>query len=156
VVVSVDGKKVQDPQGFQYRFLTKGIGGSAELGVVRKGQQVKATITLMAPIEDPPRDARDLPGRHPLAGCKVANLSPAVAQEVGMEDDTREGVVVLEVAARSAAARFGVRRGDVVVAINDEKISSVDQLARVLAIPTGTWRLSVERGGKIYSLAIQG
>ena len=156
VVVSVDGKKVQDPQGLQYRFITKGVGGSTELGVMRKGQPVKTTITLIAPIEDPPRDVRDLPGRHPLAGCKVANLSPAVAQEVGMEDDTREGVVVLEVAERSAAARFGVRRGDVVVAINDEKIASVDQLAGILAVPTGTWRLSVERGGKVYSLAIQG
>ncbi len=156
VVVSVDGKKVQDPQGLQYRFITKGVGGSTELGVMRKGQPVKTTITLIAPIEDPPRDVRDLPGRHPLAGCKVANLSPAVAQEVGMDDDTREGVVVLEVAERSAAARFGVRRGDVVVAINDEKIASVDQLAGILAVPTGTWRLSVERGGKVYSLAIQG
>jgi Do/DeqQ family serine protease len=156
VVVSVDGKKVQDPQGLQYRFITKGVGGSTELGVVRKGQPVKTTITLIAPIEDPPRDVRDLPGRHPLTGCKVANLSPAVAQEVGMEDDTREGVVVLEVAAKSAAARFGVRRGDVVVAINDEKIASVDQLVGILAVPTGAWRLSVERGGKVYSLAIQG
>ena len=156
VVVSVDGKKVQDPQGLQYRFITKGVGGSTELGVVRKGQPVKTTITLIAPIEDPPRDVRDLPGRHPLAGCKVANLSPAVAQEVGMDDDTREGVVVLEVQQRSAAARFGVRRGDIVVAINDEKIASVDQLAGLLAVPTGAWRLSVERGGKVYSLAIQG
>ena len=156
VVVSVDGKKVQDPQGLQYRFITKGVGGSTELGVVRKGQPVKTTITLIAPIEDPPRDVRDLPGRHPLAGCKVANLSPAVAQEVGMDDDTREGVVVLEVQQRSAAARFGVRRGDIVMAINDEKIASVDQLAGLLAVPTGAWRLSVERGGKVYSLAIQG
>ncbi len=156
VVVSVDDKAVQDPQGFQYRFLTKGVGGSAVLGVVRKGQPIKATITLIAPIEDPPRDARDLTGRNPLAGCKVANLSPAVAQEVGMEDDTREGVVVLDVAERSVAARFGVRRGDIVVGINDAKIASVDQLAGILAVPTGTWRLSVERGGKIFSVAIQG
>src|SRR3990170_8510758 len=64
VVVSVDDKPVQDPQGFQYRFVTKGIGGAAALGVLRKGQRVKTTITLIAPVEDPPRDARDLLGRH--------------------------------------------------------------------------------------------
>ena len=40
-----------------------------------------------------------------------------------MEDDTREGVVVLEVADRSAAARFGVRRGDIVVAIVDNEFT---------------------------------
>jgi S1-C subfamily serine protease len=156
VVVSVDDKPVQNPQAFQYRFVTKGIGGVAELGVLRKGQRVKTTITLVAPVEDPPRDARDLQGRHPLTGCKVANLSPAVAQELGMEDDSREGVVVLEVKDKTPAARFGVRRGDVIVGINDEKVKSVEQLVGALQVADGGWRLSVERGGKVYTLSIQG
>jgi Do/DeqQ family serine protease len=156
VVVSVDDKPVQNPQAFQYRFITKGVGGAAELGVLRKGQRMKATINLEAPVEDPPRDARDLSGRHPLSGCKVANLSPAVAQEVGLDDDTREGVIVLEVQERTPAARIGVQRGDIVVSVNNEKIASVKQLASVLAAGGGAWRLSVERGGKMFSLTIQG
>jgi Do/DeqQ family serine protease len=156
VVVSVDDKPVQNPQGFQYRFVTKGIGGAAELGVLRKGQKIKASIALVVPAEDPPRDARDLLGRHPLAGCKVANLSPAVAQEVGMEDDAREGVVVLEVQDKTPAARLGVKRGDIVVAVNNEKIKSVAQLAATLDGTAGAWRLSVERAGKLFNLAIQG
>ncbi|MGH6802671.1 MAG: DegQ family serine endoprotease [Methyloceanibacter sp.] len=156
IVVSVDDKPVQNPQGFQYRFVTKGIGGAAELGVVRKGQRVKTTITLVAPVEDPPRDARDLLGRHPLTGCKVANLSPAVAQEVGVDDDTREGVVVLEVKEKTPAARLGVKRGDIVVAVNNETVKSVAELVTVLDLAGGGWRLSVERGGKVFNLAIQG
>jgi Do/DeqQ family serine protease len=156
IVVSVDDKPVQNPQGFQYRFVTKGIGGAAELGVLRKGQRVKTTITLVAPVEDPPRDARDLRGRHPLTGCTVANLSPAVAQEVGVDDDTRAGVVVLEVKEKTPAARLGVRRGDIVVALNNEKVISVQQLVTVLELGGGGWRLSVERGGKVFNLAIQG
>jgi Do/DeqQ family serine protease len=156
IVLSVDDKPVQNPQGFQYRFVTKGIGGAAELGVLRKGQKVKTTITLVAPIEDPARDARDLLGRHPLTGCTVANLSPAVAQEVGMDDDTREGVVVLEVKEKTPAARLGVKRGDIVVAVNNEKVKSVAQLVTVLELGGGGWRLSVERGGKVFNLAIQG
>jgi Do/DeqQ family serine protease len=155
VVVSVDDKPVQNPQAFHYRFVTKGVGGTAELGVVRKGQKVKTRITLVAPVENPPRDAQDLTGRHPLEGCKVGNLSPAVAQEIGM-DDTREGVVVLEVKQRSTAARFGVRSGDIVAALNNEKITSVKQLVSVLQLATGAWRLSVERGGKVFNLVIQG
>ena len=156
IVVSVDDKEVKDPQGFQYRFVTKGIGGAAALGVLRKGQRVKTTITLIAPVEDPPRDARDLLGRHPLTGCKVANLSPAVAQEVGVDDDTREGVVVLEVKGKTPAARLGVKRGDIVVAVNNEKVKSVAELVSVLDLAGGGWRLSVERGGKVFNLAIQG
>ncbi|HSD93701.1 MAG TPA: DegQ family serine endoprotease [Methyloceanibacter sp.] len=156
VVVSVDDKLVQNPQAFRYRFVTKGIGGAAELGVMRSGEKVKTTIKLIAPVEDPPRDARELTGRHPLTGTKVANLSPAVAQEVGLDDDTRDGVVVLEVQERTPAARLGVRRGDIVVAVNNEKVVSVRQLVTVLAIGGGSWRLSVERGGKVFNLAIQG
>jgi S1-C subfamily serine protease len=140
----------------EYRFVTKGIGGSAELGVVRKGQRVKASIVLVAPVEDPPRDARDLPGRHPLTGCKVANLSPAVAQEIGMDDDTREGVVVLEVKERTPAARLGIKRGDIVVGINEKKIDSVAHLVATLDLAGRGWRLAVERGGKVFNLAIEG
>jgi S1-C subfamily serine protease len=73
-----------------------------------------------------------------------------------MDDDTREGVVVIEVKERSTAARFGVKPGDIVVAINNEKIASVKQLIGVLQETTGTWRLSVERGGKVFNLVIQG
>jgi len=156
VVVSVDDKPVKDPQAFQYRFVTKGIGGAVALGVLRKGQPVKATIALLAPVEDPPRDVRDLQGHHPLTGCKVANLSPAVAQEVGVDDDTRQGVVILEVKEKTPAARLGVKRGDIVVSLNNEKVKSVAELVSALEVAGGGWRLSVERGGKVFNLAIQG
>ena len=156
VVVSVDDKPVQNPQAFQYRFVTKGIGGAAELGVLRKGQQVKTSITLIAPVEDPPRDARDLQGRHPLTGCTVANISPAVAAEVGIDDDMRDGVVVLDVKDKTPAARLGVKRGDIVVGVNNEKVKSVGQLVAALDAADGGWRLQVERAGRVFNLAIQG
>ncbi len=156
VVVSVDDKDVQDPQALQYRFVTKGVGGEVQLGVLRKGQKLKTTIALVAPVEDPPRDARELGGHHPLTGCKVANLSPAVAQELGMDDDARLGVVVLDVADKTPAARIGVKRGDIVLAVNNEKVKSVAELVTVLERPDDAWRLSLERGGKVFNLAIQG
>jgi Do/DeqQ family serine protease len=156
VVVSVDDKAVQDPEALQYRFVTKGVGGTAELGVFRKGKRLKATIALMAPVEDPPRDTRELKGRHPLSGCKVANLSPAVAQEIGVEDDSKQGVVVLEVAPGSTAARLGIKGGDVIVGINNENVDTVAKLAAALEGTGGAWRLALERGGKVFNLAIQG
>jgi Do/DeqQ family serine protease len=156
VVVGVDDKQVQDPQAFQYRLVTKGVGGEAELSILRKGQQVKATIALVPPIEEPPRDTRELEGHHPLSGAKVANLSPAVAQELGIDDDTRQGVVVLEVQARTPAARLGIRPGDIVVGINNEKVKSVANLTVVLELGGGGWRLALERGGKVFNLAVQG
>ncbi len=156
VVVSIDDKTVQDPEALQYRFVTKGVGGTVELGVFRKGKKLLATISLLAPIEDPPRDMRTLEGQHPLSGSTVANLSPAVAQELGMEDDGKGGVVVIEVAPKSNAGRLGLRRGDIVVGVNNEKAPTVEALSVMLEASGGGWRLALERGGKVFNLAIQG
>ena len=155
VVVSVDGKEVQGPRAFQYRFATKGLGGTAELGLVRQGRQLKATVSLVAAIEDPPRDLRDLSGRHPLAGAKVANLSPAVAEELGLEAEG-SGIVVLDVAPNTPAARFRFKRGDIVVGLNDERMISVEVLVQALGRAPGGWRLSFRREGQVYNIAIQG
>jgi Do/DeqQ family serine protease len=155
VVVSIDGKEVQDPRALQYRFATKGLSGSAELGVIRQGKPLKATVALVAAIEDPPRDTRDLSGRQPLAGAKVANLSPAVAEEIGIDEDG-SGVVVLDVAQNTPAAQFGFKRGDILVGVNDDKVSSVKDLAAALARSPSGWRLSFQREGKVFNLAIQG
>ncbi len=156
VIVSVDDKAVQDPEAFQYRFVTKGVGGTVELDVFRKGKTLTATVSLLAPIEDPPRDTRDLSGRHPFSGAKVANLSPAVALELGLEDDGKQGVVVLDVDRQSNAGRLGLRRGDVIAGLNDEKITAVKQLAVMLEVSGDAWRIAIERGEKVFNLAIQG
>jgi S1-C subfamily serine protease len=154
VVVSVDGKEVQDPRAFQYRFATKGVGGTSVLGLVRQGQPMQAKVTLMVAVEDPPRDTRPLTGRHPLSGATVANLSPAVAEELGIDEE--KGIVVVVVAPRTTAARFGFRRGDIVVGLNNERMTSVEVLVQALNRSPGGWRLSFERGGQVYNIAIQG
>jgi len=155
VITSVDGKPINDPQAFQYRFVTKGIGGEVELALLRKGQAVKIAVPLIAAVEDPSRDARDLAGRNPLSGCKVANLSPAVSEELGMVED-RQGVVVLEVKQNTPAAKIGVKRGDMIAKLNEEKIESVAHLVKVLDASTERWLLAVERDGKTFNLAFRG
>ena len=43
VIVSVDGAAVDDPNAFDYRFATKQLGGTTQLGIVRSGQPKWAT-----------------------------------------------------------------------------------------------------------------
>ena len=155
VVVSIDGKRVQDPQALQYRFVTKGLGGAAELGIMRHGQAMTAKVPMVAAVEDPPRDERDVDGRNPLVGAKVANLSPAVAEELGIEEEG-PGVVVLDVKPNTPAARLGVKRGDLVIVLNNNKVTSVAGLVKALGASPEGWRLSFQREGQVYNLAIQG
>ena len=76
-----------------------------------------------------------------MTGVKVGNLSPALADELRL-DPGAEGVAILEVANGSPAQRFGFRRGDVVVSVNDKPIQKTRDLDRGHASRRAArWRL---------------
>ena len=130
IIVSVDAKDVSDPNAFAYRFTTRGTSGEVELEVLRAGTRRKLSVPLMTAPENPPRDVRDLAGNNPLGGAKVANLSPAVADELSISD-TR-GVVVVETEAYSVSRRIGVKPGDIISEINGEKVDTTKGLEKIV------------------------
>ena len=121
VIVSVGGQAVDDPNAFDYRFTTHPLGGKVELGVVRGGKESKVAVALETAPESP-RDEILIEARSPFIGAKVANLSPALADELRLDAST-EGVVVVDVADGTLAQQFGFQRGDVLLAVNGQKIA---------------------------------
>jgi serine protease Do len=99
VIFAVNGQEVNDPQTLRYRISTQPLGGSANVTVIRGGEPRNLSVPLRAPPENPPRDLTRI-GRGLLAGVTVANLSPALALELGGAVPDR-GVVVMD-AARGA------------------------------------------------------
>ena len=73
-----------------------------------------------------------------------------------MEDDGRAGVVVLDVTPRSTAARLGLKRGDLVVSVNESRIRDVAALEDSIGRGPGVWRLSLQRGDRLFNIAVQG
>src|SRR5580658_6778408 len=55
VIISVDGTAVDDPPAFNYRFATKPLGGTAQLGVIRQGHAIVVPVTLQS-LPDTPRE----------------------------------------------------------------------------------------------------
>jgi Do/DeqQ family serine protease len=153
IIVSVDGKEVTDPNAFLYRFTTRGTSGEASIEALRGGTRRTLSIKLQIAPETPPRDTRDLGGTQPLSGAKVANLSPAVAEELSITET--KGVVVVETEAMSIARRLGIQPGDIVVQINGEKIETSSGLEKLLAKQVRAWRVTLERGGEPIELSIR-
>ena len=150
IIITVDGKEVSDPNAFQYRFATRGTSGEASLEVLRGGTRRKLSVTLMVAPEIPPRDARDLPGRSPLSGAKVANVSPAVSDELSIS--ATKGVAVVETQAGSFAQQFGVQPGDVVVEVNGAKIGTTQELEKLVVAGGRAWQIILQRGGQPISI----
>jgi Do/DeqQ family serine protease len=154
IIVSVDGKDVSDPNAFQYHFTTKGTSGEVGLEILRAGTRRRLSVQLMVPPENPPRDVRNLSGNNPLSGSKVANLSPAVADELSISGT--KGVVVVETEAYSVARRIGIQPGDIIVEINGEKVETSSGLEQQVNKSARLWRMTIDRGGQIIRTAIGG
>ena len=153
VILSVNGREVDDDASLRYRVATLAVGDTATLGLWRRGASAEAKVALEAPIEDPPRDLTQLGGAHPLAGAVVANMSPALAEELGGERFP-PGVYVLQVRGGSPSARFGFRPGDAVRELNGRKIETVRDLAQAVEKPAERWVIALDRGGQRLSVVI--
>ncbi len=155
VVMEVDGQAVDDPESLGYRLGTKSIGASATLTVRRDGRKMTLPLKLIAAPETPPREPLTLSGRSPFSGVSVVNLSPAVTEELSIEA-FREGVVISDVAAGSTAANVGLQKGDVILAVNDAKITRTADLQRIAEARRSWWKLTLGRGGQIITTALGG
>jgi Do/DeqQ family serine protease len=154
LIVSVDGQPVDDTNAFDYRFATKPLGGTAKLGIVRNGRDLVAAVALVT-APDLPRDEITIRSRSPFSGAKVANLSPALADELQLQNVDR-GVVILDVDNGSYASNLGFQRGDVIEAVNGERIAKTRDLDRAAKIPSGTWRIVILRRGQKISAVFGG
>src|ERR1051326_3510075 len=154
LVTTIDGQTVDDPNAFDYRFATKALGGSTQLGLLRNGKEMRVTVAR-EPAPDVPRDELVIQSRSPFLGAKVANLSPALAEELRV-DAKAEGVAVIDVPDNSIAARYGFRRGDVIVMVNGEQIAKTRDLERAAGEATRTWSVTIMRGGQRISAEFRG
>ncbi len=154
LIVAIDEQVVEDPNTFDYRFATKAMGGRAQLGVLRSGREMRIVVAL-EPAPELPRDERVISGRSPFVGAKVSNMSPALAEELRL-DAALQGAVVIELTEGSAAHGVGFRRGDVIVAVNGEKITHPRDLDRVASQPNRFWRITIVRDGQTLSVAFGG
>ena len=155
VVMEVDGLAVDDPESLGYRLGTRSIGASATLTARRDGRKLSLPLKLVAAPETPPREPVTLNGRSPFSGATVVNLSPAVTEELSVEN-FREGVVIEDVAAGSTAANVGLQKGDVIIAVNDTKIVRTADLQRIAEPRRSWWKLTLGRGGQIITTALGG
>src|SRR5438477_1232975 len=154
LVVAVDGQPIEDPNAFDYRFATRPLGGTAQVDVLRTGKTVKLAVPLET-VPDTGRNEIVLSGRSPLQGAKVANISPAVADELHLDADTA-GVVITDLVDGGTAAGVGFQKGDIIMSVNNEKIAKTADLEKATRESTRLWRITLVRGGRQINVPLGG
>jgi Do/DeqQ family serine protease len=155
VIIGVDGHEASNAQIVRYFFARKGVAaGTAAMELLREGKKIVLQVALMSPPENPPRDQQTVEEANtPFAGATVANLSPAVAEELSL--NVTSGVVIVDTSADSLARRVGWRPGDVVLEVNGQKVDSVETLRRLAAGRTKGWRLVYMRAGRRFDIVLR-
>lgn len=155
VILSVNDHDVPDVNSLRFRIATLKVGGTAELRISRRGRLWTMDIPLVPAPEDPPRNISLIEGSNPYAGAEVANLSPALAEELSLNTDLT-GVIVLRVKRGAPADRVGFEPGDILLRLNGETIDRVATLKALLIDDDSGWRIEIVRKGRTLQMYIRG
>ena len=157
VIVSLEGKPIDNPTSLRNHVADKPVGKDASFGIIRD----KKPLTLAAKIAEQPvdldqasvdKESGEAAGGTALAGMEVQALTPDIAQQLGLPQGSA-GVVVSEVEVSSPAAVAGVHSGDVIVEINRTPMRTVGDYKRVVAKlgkKDNILLLINRRGGKLF------
>lgn len=156
VVTSIDGFEINSEQGLRFRLATHKIGETIALKIIREGHGKTLRLKTRPAPEVPARNETVLGGINPFAGAQVANLSPALAEELSLNAFAK-GVIILDVAPRSPANYYGLRPGDILGDIADAPVNSVKQIKTLLNELDGArrWPVTIRRGGREISTTIR-
>ncbi len=147
VVTRVNGTPVTPDTTLAYQVANIAPGSPVRIDVIRDGrpQTVNATVGTRPPEDqlaaNTGEDDDGIPGGdsaqgQPAAanalGLSVQPLTPAIARTLGVDTST-QGVVIASVDPQSDAGTKGLKRGDVISAVNSVPIRTGADLARAVA-----------------------
>ncbi|MCH2038471.1 MAG: trypsin-like peptidase domain-containing protein, partial [Rickettsiales bacterium] len=158
IIIEVEGKEVDNPHALQFRMATYAIGSRIPLTIIRDDRRKEIVITASPPQEIPPRNVILLEDNHLLKGASVANLSPLLAEELRM-NIIEKGVVIINIEDVSVAQRVGFDRRDIILEVNDIKISSTSQLQALMQKTVKDrsvrgWDVRIKRGDRTIKLIV--
>jgi Do/DeqQ family serine protease len=147
VIVSLDGRAISSSSDLRNAIGLLRVGTRIKLGILRNGK----ARTLAVVIADP--EASSVPAakmsRH-LAGAVLGPISDnhPLAGQV-------DGVEVHEVERGSPGWSAGLRAGDIIVSVNQQPVSSVDDVAKAVKRNQDALLLNIRRGNGALFIVIR-
>jgi serine protease Do len=121
IIVGFNGKDVSDSKELPRMLASTPIGEKATIKLLRNGSISERTVKVGEMEEEKTELAEDT--THKSLGLTVQEITPEIAQELGLEQDG--GVVVSGVETGSPAYDAGIQPGDVIKSINQKPVTDV-------------------------------
>jgi len=139
VILKLDGREISRSGDLPPMISSLKPGSKVTLDIWRNGSPKQLTATIGAIKDKITADARD---KETLGKGKLGIAVRPLSADEKRSADLDHGLVVQDVA--GAAERAGVRPGDVIVAVNNTPVKSVEEL-----------KSAVDKSGKTVALLVQ-
>ncbi len=134
VILKFDGRRVNESRKLPRIVADTAVGKAVKVQVWRAGREVTVNVTLgelekfdeaKLPANGPDEPVKPMERSFDELGLSLSTITPAIAGELDLDSDL-EGVVITNVDGTSAAAENGLREGDVITEIFQEKVLTPD------------------------------
>ena len=163
VILSFDGKPIERMRELPRIVADTPPEREVPVTVWRKGAELTLDVAV-AELEEyeqatlVAKEAAESDSDIKALGLTLATMSGELRERFELEDSVA-GVVVTDIAQDSAAARKGLRRGDVIVEVSQEEVGTPDDVARKVAKAKEEGRKSVlllvDRQGDLRFVALR-
>jgi serine protease DegQ len=143
VIVEVDRRAVRGASDLRNRIGLMRAGTEVELRLLRNGREQVVKVRIEAPT---PQE---------LEGQAVDTRVDGARFERVLDRDGVGRIRIAAVQPRSAAARAGLREGDVVLSVNRREVANLDELVAAAQAGRGTLLLNLQRGTSAFFLMLQ-
>lgn len=141
VIVSMNGKPLNSFASLRAEVGSLPVGTTLKLGLLRDGKPVDVSVQLQQSSQAKVQSATIYTG---IEGADLSNV------ETG-----DKGVRVDNVKPGSAAARIGLKKGDVIQGVNQQVVTNLGELRKVLDTKPSVLALNVKRGNSSIYLLMQ-
>lgn len=159
IILSINGADIQDTENLLRSVAMLKPGSKANVTVWRDGRSLNVTLTVaerdLTQAGGKPTNG-EVPSSENLLGLKVRSVTTEDIRRYRL--DNNAGLLVTGVEDGSAAAQSGVQPGDILLAVNKQRVHSVRDLAQQIQESEkerGVVLLQLMRQGQTFFLAIE-
>lgn len=131
VIISFNGKEISQMTMLPAMVAQTEVGSRAELVLIRDGKEKTVQVTIGKLEENDQAEAGTEQNEQNRAlGLTVQEISPELAESLKLEE--RTGLLVSNVEANSAADDAGLKRGDIIMEVDQKPVSRLSELKEIL------------------------